>query len=208
METLAVVGVGTLLMLLFARRDDQPRDVRAKLANAALQPLAELVDGKQGTASGVVETIGDATIESPLQRRRCVYWCVVIEEVGAHDYVELGRLEGGVPFLLRTTDGAARVVPEHARIALPARVWPPQHRGTSGMFATLLARVRRPSYESSLVRFTECVLEPGVVATVRGHVARESDPDGAVVVAGGYRDQLPTRPVLSGTKRKRMLIAS
>ena len=206
METLAVFGISAILLLVFAQRADEPRAVRQQLSKSDLPPLAELADGKQGTVAGVVEAIADATLASPLANQPCVYWCVVIEELGARDYVELGRLEGGVPFLLRSSDGAARVVPEHASIALPARVWPPQHHGSGGMFATLLARVRPPSYASSLLRFTEYVLELGVVATVRGHVSRETDPEGADAVAGGYRDHLPTRPVLSGTKRKRMLI--
>lgn len=202
------IGVG---LLWRGSRDDAPHVVRRKLAQRTVQSLAQLAEGKQGTTSGTVEMLAGATVESPLQRRACVYWRIVIDELGASDYVELGRLEEGVPFLLRTDRGAARVVPEHVSVALSAETWRMQHTlyGTAvtGMFGTLLGRVKKPNHPGSDVRFTEYILEPGAVATASGWISRETDPEGADDVSG-YREALPSRPVISGTKRERLLIAT
>ena len=88
---------------------------------------------------------------------------------------------GGVPFVLRDESGATRVVPIDARLAVPGVDL--DSRGDVVEYAVL----------------------PGTTVTVVGWCTFEPDPD-AVGDVTGYRKELPTRPVISGTRRQRLLI--
>jgi N-acetylglucosamine kinase-like BadF-type ATPase len=88
---------------------------------------------------------------------------------------------GGYPFNLRDASGATRVVPIDARIAVPA-----VHQEADG-------------------GAVEYAILPGAIVTIVGWCTFEPDPD-AVADVTGYRKELPTRPVVSGTRRQRLLI--
>jgi hypothetical protein len=123
------------------------------------------------------------------------------------DYRELGRATGGHPFLLRGETATARIVPDDPRIAVP----PVERKQLSGPFAgdlgELATRVcRRMNYpQTSYLRATEYAVLPGMSVTVLGWCTFEPDPE-AVGDVTGYRKELPTRPVISGTRRHRLLI--
>ncbi|HUS27980.1 MAG TPA: hypothetical protein VMZ53_05710 [Kofleriaceae bacterium] len=91
------------------------------------------------------------------------------------------RKVGGHPFVLRDSTGETRVVPIDARLAVP-----PVHQ----------------QVDDGLVEYA---VLPGATVTVVGVVTYEPDPD-AVAAVTGYRKELPTRPVVSGTRRQRLLI--
>ena len=200
----AIMLVGALLKL---GDQDSPAVVRKKLAKRTIARVSSLGDGDHGTTRGIVETLDGALLTSPLGQKPCVFWRIVIEEVGTGgDYAELGRREEGTPFLLRTDDGPARVVPEHPHIGLdPAEVIVRLQGTLGGAPDSLLAQMKKPNHPSSHIRVKEIRIEPGRQLTVSGYVAREQDPDAASDVAG-YRAQLPTRPVFSGTRRVRLLL--
>ena len=96
------------------------RRVKRELARARIQSINSLVDGSAAAVRGTV-ALADPTgiTTSPLTRRRCVYWLVVFDEVGTGgDFHELGRTDTGVPFLLRSETGTARVGPDRPRLGL------------------------------------------------------------------------------------------
>jgi hypothetical protein len=65
---------------------------------------------------------------------------------------------------------------------------------------------KKPNYPySSSLRVTEYAVLPGMEVVVRGHCVREPDP-GAPADVTGYRTELPTRPVVSGTRRSPLLL--
>ena len=206
-EFLVVAAITAGVIGLVGRLPD-PRKVKRELARARVQTISSLADGKPAAVRGTVALVEPAAVVvSPLTQRPCVYWLVVFDEVGiAGDFHELGRLERGVPFLLRSETGTARVVPDRPRIALPGRSFaqPILQAGPLRVLARE-ARAKRHNWNTSLLRATEYVLEAGAFVTVSGWATREPDPDAAAAVAG-YREQLPTRPVLSGTRRAKLLI--
>jgi hypothetical protein len=184
------------------------RKVKRELARARIQAIASLADGTHAAARGTVAPIdADATVTAPLTQRKGVYWLVVFDEVGVGgDYRELGRLERGVPFLLQSGSGTARVVADRPRVALPGRVFtrPVLQPGAVGELLRT-AGAKRPNHATSSLRATEYVIEVGGIITVSGWATREPDPEASESVSG-YREQLPTRPVISGTRRAKLLI--
>ena len=74
-----------------------------------------------------------------------------------------------------------RIVPIDARLAVPA--------------------VRQEA-DGGVVEYAILV---GSTVTIVGWCTHEPDPD-AVADVTGYRKELPTRPVVSGTRRQRLLI--
>lgn len=206
MELVLVAAITAGVIGLVGRLPD-PRKVKRELARARVEPISALAEGKTVAVRGTVAlTEPSAFVEAPLIGRRCVYWLVVFDEVGTGgDFRELGRAEGGVPFLLRSDRGTARVVPDRARIALPGHVYlRPVMR--PGELAELARQVCKPyNYPTSLLRATAYALEAGAFVTIRGWCTREPDPEASVSVSG-YREQLPTRPVISGTRRAKLLV--
>ncbi len=184
--------------------------VRRRLARAARCRIADLADHTAGCVVGQIEP--GEEILAPLSLRRCVYWAVTIEEVGAaSDAVERGSLDDGVRFEIRDASGRARVIPHGSRVAIEeqVRVYVQQYRLPSPeyeLFRRLAIRFNYPS--SSRVRFREHALAPASWIVVSGHSQREPDRDAAHADASGYRGELPTVPVLSSTRRAPLLIAS
>ena len=89
---------------------------------------------------------------------------------------------GGHAFVVEDGTGTARVVPIDARLAVPS--------------------VRQEADDGAV----EYAILPGTTITVVGWCTFETNPD-AVAEVTGYRKELPTRPVVSGTRRQRLLIA-
>ena len=120
------------------------------------------------------------------------------------DSIELGRIDEATPFLLRSDHGTARVTPDRPRIAVHGQVVvrPAQQ---AHELTHLAPDLRRCNYSTSSVRMTEYTLEPDLFVTVSGWCTREPDPEAAPDVTG-YREQLPTRPVISGTRTAKLLI--
>ncbi len=207
MELVIVVTAITAAVFGLAGRLPDPRKVKRELARARVEPIATLADGRTAAVRGTV-ALSDPTafVESPLTNRRCVYWLVVFDEVGVGgDFRELGRIEGGVPFLLRSEQGTARVVPGRARIALPGTVFqrPVMQPGVLGELARDVCKPY--NYPTSMLRASVYTLEAGAFVTIVGWCTYEPDPEGSENVSG-YREQLPTRPVISGTRRRKLLI--
>lgn len=206
MELVIVAAITAGVIGLVGHLPD-PRKVKRELARARIQAISSLGDGEPAAVRGTVTVTDPAAITtSALTSRECVYWLVVFDEVGVGgDYRELGRMDGGVPFLLSSDAGTARVVPDRPRVALPGHsVQRPI--GDSGALGQLASGVcKRHNYASSWLRATEYVLEAGAFVTISGWCTREPDPDASMSVQG-YREQLPTRPVISGTRRAKLLI--
>lgn len=185
-----------------------PGAVRRKLARQPFVPVGKLADDMHAATRGIVEPLDGVRLTSPLGGTPCVLWRAVVEEVGTGgDYVELGRREDAIAFLLRTPDGSARVVPARPHLGLePANVVVRPCGAYADAFGALVAQVKKPNYPtSSMLRVKELVIVPGMQLRVSGYIAREQDPDAAENVAG-YRGDLPTRPVLSGTRRVPLLL--
>lgn len=206
MELVIVAAITAGVIGLVGRLPD-PRKVKRELARARVVPIATLVDGRTAAVRGTVAlSEPTAFVEAPLIKRRCVYWLVIFDEVGVGgDFRELGRAEGGVPFLLRSEQGTARVVPGRARIALPGQVFqrPVMQPGVLGELARDVCKPY--NYPTSMLRATVYALEAGALVTIVGWCTREPDPEASENVSG-YREQLPTRPVISGTRRAKLLI--
>jgi hypothetical protein len=204
---LVIVAAITASVIGLVGRLPDPRKVKRELARARIQTINSLGDGKSAAVRGTVTLTEPAAFaRSALTSRDCVYWLVVFDEVGVGgDYHELGRMDGGVPFLLRSDTGTARVVPDRPRIALPGHVIsrPISDAGDLGQLARGVCK--QHNYATSWLRATEYVLEAGAFVTVSGWCTREPDPEASVSVQG-YREHLPTRPVISGTRRAKLLI--
>jgi len=190
--------------------------VRKILGRARIVPIDKAGDGTAAVVRGTVALSEGAELTAPLTGRRCVCWLLVFDEVGAKDFVELGRSHNGVPFLLRSDVGTARVIPERAMLGVipfrEERQMPRALHFPSGMdhpdqFTDLALRTctNRPNHFTTTLRATEYAVVTGGQATVGGLVAHEADPEGAPDVVG-YRTNLPSRPVLSGSRRARLLI--
>lgn len=205
MEILIFVALTATVFGLVGRLPE-PRKVRRELARAKIQTIASLVEGKVAAVRGTVELTDGAFVVSPLTERRCAYYVIVFDEVGAAgDHVELGRLAAGVPFLLRSQGGTARVVPDRPAIAVPPYVVARPFAQAELLWRLARCACRPPNYTTSWLRATEYALVPDQLVTVSGWCTREPDPDAREDVAG-YREHLPTRPVLSGSRRAKLLI--
>jgi hypothetical protein len=208
---LAAITAGVLgfaIPLVGGRPD--PAKVRRALARARIQRIDQVADGSSGAVRGRV-VVEREPIAAPLSARPCVYWLVTFDEVGTGgDYVELGCLEKGIPFLLEGDGARARVVPERPRLAVPGKsssrpVLDLDTQDWDPMLELARKVCRRPNYPTSTLRATEYLLAPGMEITVMGWCTREPDPEAAADVRG-YRGQLPTRPVISGSRRTRLLV--
>lgn len=197
-ELFVVLAVTTAVIGLAGTLPDRRR-VKRLLGAAQVQLIETLKDGGSAVVRG--EVVADALVEAPLTKRDCVYWLLTYDEVGTGgDYRELGRVDGGKPFGLRDATGDARIVAQNPRVAVP-----PVETMRSD-FAQLPAGCKKPNYpHSSVLRITEYAVLPGSLVTVMGFCTFEPNPDAARDVTG-YRTALPTRPVISGSRRRPLLI--
>lgn len=205
--TMGVIGL--------AGRLPEARKVRRALARMRIDAVTSLPDNTVVTLRGTIELTDPAAHEiAPMSKRPCVYWLVTFDELGAGgDYRELGRAEKSVPFQLHTQSGTVRVVASAPRLGLlgVTRVWPMRELETAEHDDALIRLARAvckaPNYRRSSLRATEYVVAAGTSVTVKGLCTYEPDPT-IVDVDGLYRGgNLPTRPVISGSRRDPLLIA-
>jgi hypothetical protein len=175
-------------------------------------PIDQLVDGEIGAVEGEVVATGPL-LRSPITETPCVYWQLTFDEVGAGDWVQRARLQHHGEFIVDVGGVRVRVLAHGARIDVP-----PHHiarragyGGPVSSYDLVMAQARaaqvRFAYATSLLRATEWIVTPGMLVRVQGGCTLEPDPD-AVATVQGYREGLPTRPVLSGTRRAPLLIAT
>ncbi len=191
--------------------------VRKLLARMRPEVIEKLADGKAAAIRGRVAVADDGELRAPLSGRPCVYWRIVIDEVGAKDFVQLGHQEQGVPFLVTSDAGTARVIPERARVAvkpyevstqMPSALHHERTVGTHPDPLVALAQQiikHKPNHWTTTLRVREYAITAGQPIIVSGFVTLEANPDGARDVQG-YRADLPMRPVISGSRRVRLLI--
>lgn len=208
----AIVGIASVCGFALGKRRG-PDPTRLRLAEASANP-ATLAEGSEAILRGTVNLVEPgADLTSPISRQPCVYWLVTFDELGiGGDFVELGRSEQGRPFLLLSPTGTARIVPEHARIAVPGSVTLHGMNELDNSWfndpAIRLARsvCKRPNYpKTSSLRVTEYMVGLDMAVTIKGYCTHEPDPQAAPDVTG-YRAQVPMRPVISGTKRSPLLL--
>lgn len=215
--SLAIAGFAFALDVLSPPDEAKVRKLLQRARDRGeIVPIDQLADGTVAAIRARVATGGDE-LRAPLTGRPCVYWRIVIDEVGAKDFVELGRNEQGVPFLVRSDAGVMRVVPERARIAvvphqvttqMPAALHERSRNAHGDPLVDLARRTIRnwPNHYTTTLRVREYAITAGAVLTMSGFVTLEANPDGAAGVQG-YRADLPMRPVMSGSRRARLLIA-
>jgi hypothetical protein len=206
-ELFVVLAVTTAVIGLAGSLPDRRR-VKRLLGSARVQSVETLSDGGRAVVRG--EVIAGDLIEAPLTKRDCVYWLVTFDEVGTGgDFRELGSAERGEPFVLRDPTGDARVVPQNPRVAVPPVETMRSFAAMAevkGPVASMLAKCKKPNYpHSSVLRITEYAVLPGALVTVMGFCTFEPNPNAAKDVTG-YRTALPTRPVISGSRRRPLLI--
>lgn len=180
-----------------------------ELARTPRTQIADIPDGAARKIGGRIE-LEDAPIWSPLTRTACSVWAVTVEEVGMGDSVLRGAKCQGVPFCLRDASGVARVIPDGARLGGDGRAFTYLAGSLlSGyereLFAELDITLNYPG--TSSLRFTERILQPTADVTVWGYCQREPDRSAMNADVSGYRGAVPTRPVLSSTRRAPLLIA-
>ncbi len=193
---------------MFPPRPRHGRAVMRELARAPRTPIADIPDGAARKIGGRIE-LEDAPIRSPLTGTACSVWAVTIEEVGMGDSVLRGAKCQGVTFAVRDASGVARVIPDGARLGgdgrmfnyLPGALLIGYERE---LFFELNIRLNYPS--TSSLRFTERVIQPVAEVTVYGYCQREPDRAAMDADVSGYRGAVPTRPVLSSTRRAPLLI--
>ena len=206
MEFLIVAAITGTVIGLVGRIPD-PRKVKRELARARIQSIESLGDGKPAAVRGTVAFIDPkAFVVAPWTQQRCVYWLLVFDEVGVGgDFHELGRTDGGVPFLLQSEHGTARVVPDRPRIALPGQAVLRPITQAGELMRLGGAKLKRYNYDTSYLRVTVYALAADTFVTIKGWCTHEPNPEATGEVSG-YREQLPTRPVISGTRRAKLLI--
>jgi hypothetical protein len=203
-ELFVVLAVTTAVMGLAGALPDRRR-VKRVLGAARVQPIESLEDGGAAVVRG--EVIAGDLVEGPLSKRACCYWLLTFDEVGtAGDYRELGRVERGQPFVLRDATGEARVVAQNPRVAVPPFEIVRSFGSVPAAIAEHYRVCKKPNYPAtSFLRVTEYAVLPGALVTVVGFCTYEPNPDASQDVTG-YRMALPTRPVISGSRRRPLLI--
>lgn len=187
--------------------------VRERIAGQTITSIAEVKDGARACIQGYVEAVGD--LRTPMTNQPCAGWFISIEETGIADKRFAGALACHGEMLVRDDTGKAVVVFEGARFAWPTSSsddwpsgmvtyasWTPTERDA---FERSKARLNYPT--TSGVRFHEHAIFAGAHIYVYGHAQREPDRARVDADVAGYRGEVPTRPVFSGTRRVPLMIA-
>ncbi len=193
---------------LFAPRLTHGKDVVRELARVSRTRIIDVPDGARRMITGTARLDGPAAIAA-LTGRPCCAWVVTIDEVGMGDWVQRGVVVQGVPFTVRDESGDARVIPDRARIGSAGHIVLryPHHAlmdAERALYTQLAVHLNYP--DTSKVRFTERVILPGAPLRVYGYCQREPDRASMNADVSGYRGDVPTRPVLSSTRRAPLLI--
>jgi hypothetical protein len=193
---------------MFPPRPRHGRAVMRELARTPRTTIADIPDGAARKIGGRIE-LDEPPMRSPLTGTWCSVWAITIEEVGMGDSVLRGARCQGVPFRVRDASGVARVIPDGARLGGDGRVF---HYLPGALligyerqlFAELNIKLNYPT--TSSLRFTERVFPPDADVSIYGYCQREPDRSAVDADVSGYRGEVPTRPVLSSTRRAPLLI--
>lgn len=187
--------------------------VRARIAGQVPVPISKVEDGSRACIVGTAEPVG--SLRSPMSNQPCAGWFISIDETGVGEARFAGSLVCHGEMLVHDDSGAALVVFEGVRFALPVHMhenWPTGITARGAWTATARdafdrskARLNYPS--SSGVRFNEHVIAPGQRVYIYGHAQREPDRSRVDADFTGYRGDAPTRPVFSGTSKIPLMIA-
>ena len=177
---------------------------------AAYGPITSARDGERSCIRGTV-VAHDELLTSPLTETACVYWEVQLAEDAGSDRRERGNRAAACSFLVTDETGCARVIPIRPIVLAPVREIDRSTpiRGPRGPAAArcigAFGHKLRLAFAQGRLELVERVVVPGMTVKVVGGCTREPDPDAAADVTG-YRDQLPTRPVLSGSRRAPLIV--
>jgi hypothetical protein len=176
-----------------------------RLRAAESYALAELPENTPGRVVGVAQAL-HKTLTAPLTGRPCVYYEVKVVDRNKRRVL---HERGAAPFLLLDGEVRAIIDPQYAELAVDFDV-----HTTSGTFddptsaeAALLARHGqrdRGWIFNRALRYEEAVIAIGETTAVFGTSVREPDPEASPT---GYREELPTRVRLSGSRRFPLLIS-
>lgn len=184
------------------------KDVLRELDRASSTRIVDVPDGARRLLAGTVALDGAPAVAG-LTGRLCCAWAVTIDEVGMGDSVQRGVVMHGVPFTLRDASGEARVLPDRARIGAPGHIVLRSPRQAPldrerALYSQLGVHLNYP--DTSKLRFTERVILADEPVRVYGYCSREPDRQAMDAEVSGYRGAVPTRPVLSSTRRAPLLI--
>ncbi|MFN0253583.1 MAG: hypothetical protein ACKV2T_42340 [Kofleriaceae bacterium] len=187
--------------------------VRARIARQTIVSIADVKDGARACIQGYVEALGQ--LRSPMTNQPCAGWFISIEETGMADRRFAGALACHGEMLVRDDTGRALVLFDGARFAWPTSTtdgWPSGLQASARWTATerdaferSKARLNYPM--TSGVRFHEHAIFAGAHIYVYGHAQREPDRSRVDADVNGYRGDVPTRPVFSGTRNVPLMLA-
>jgi hypothetical protein len=212
-EHAIAVGIAiAIAAALSARPRDERKYVAKRLRDREPTAIRGVAEGRDAVIAGSVVLVEpERFVIAPISGKACVFWMVLFDEVGAGDWRRIGRGAAGCEFLVEDETATARVVPGHAEVDLPGQAVsrPCTHWDlpSADIVVQLARRVCKPPnhpYQTAL-RATEHIVVAGARVVVGGACSREPDPRATEAVTG-YRDQLPTRPVLSGSRRTPLVI--
>ena len=215
--TLICMGLAVPFVIPVGVRWDKIRARRA-MRRARAAAIADAKDGKKACISGVVELDpDDEPLISPLSQVPCVYWEIAADEGGGSDWTWHGSRLEACAFRVGDDSGTARIVDDNPLVlARPYELLrvsvrdvgraDPRSRGAPDLERALAPFGGKLDLVTfGTLRFTEYVIAPGSQVTVLGGCTREPDKTATEAVSG-YREQLPTRPVLSGSRRAPLII--
>lgn len=205
------------IVVLFIAVVGQMWSERARLKKALRSaPRVAIRELPEGTPARIVGTVAaQATLRAPLTGRTCVAYVAQVEELVSSGKTSSwrGRIHEvrHVPFTVDDGTGRAIVDPGQAKLLVEM-----DSTTRSGTFddATPVEEdfLRRHNMGSQgwffnkTLRYLEGVIEPGERVAVLGRAVREPDPDAAGAVTG-YRDALPTRVRVGGSKDHPIIVS-
>ena len=183
-----VVGIAAMLALFVgAYMFDIARAVRLELPTRARTSLAEFVPGQSRQVVGRVRSGVGESLRSPLRGDACVAYVVIVETeriIGSmQGFSEIVRETKTVGFELEDGDAVVAVEPAgtHLSLTAGATIQVDPYEALDDPQAALLARHgwEEGKYSRRTLRFTVCVLAPGMRVAVSGRA--EPDDQGGLV---------------------------
>jgi hypothetical protein len=197
---LLATSIGLASLFAFVRYRPSAQVKRA-LKRLAATPIA---DAREGEIVKIVGTVGYAgqTVESPMSRRTCAFYSIVVEKSNRTPAIEILREERGVDFHVRDASGVAlvrigNVPPTTALVFERTRFTTPvdSDADIERILAAHGQAIRGVVFYKSL-RAREGLLVEGAKIAVGGLARWMPDPDAA---GGNYRET-PKRLVLQASE--------
>jgi hypothetical protein len=190
---------------------------KAKLARALRRaPRIAIRALPEATRARIVGTVAaEATLRAPLTGRTCVAYVVHVEERVSNGKTTTWtpRIHEvkSVPFTVDDGTGRALVDPGQAQLLVEmdstTRSGPfDEATAAEAGFLERHGMAAKGWFLRKNLRYLEGVIEPGERVAVLGRAVREPDP-GAVAQVTGYRDELPTRVRIGGTKEQPIIVS-